>query len=514
MLAAGATSLLAPRTVQARRLDDLPFVPDLDIQLRAKKDQIAIWPGQSTGVWRYEGKVLSGDPHALEMLPDSYLPILRVRQGQKIRINFINELPEPTNIHWHGLSVPATMDGHPRDAIAPGEQYVYEFEVRNRAGTYWFHAHPDGRTGAQIYFGQAGLFIVSDNEEAALGLPSGPYDVPLVIQDRSFDGDNQLVYLPRESGGMMGRGMMDGNGMGQMMAGMMGFLGDRILVNGKPDFVLPVATRAYRLRLLNASNSRSYKLGWRDGSQLSVIGTDGGLLEKPIKRQYVTLAPAERVELWMDFSRQPVGAELTLQSLPFKEEMAMGGMMGNMMRNASLPNGASFPVLKIRVERHSNAIARLPSRLSAIPIPRPQEAVNFRHPRIFNITMGMMVWGINRRSFEMEGVTGEETVARGTSEIWEFRNDAGMAMMAHAMHVHGPQFRILGRAVQPAFASARDSVAGGYVDEGWKDTVLVMPGERVRLLLGFHGYPGLFLYHCHMLEHEDSGLMRNYLIKA
>jgi FtsP/CotA-like multicopper oxidase with cupredoxin domain len=527
------------RTYAQTGSNDAGFAPDLHVELRAAKDEARIRSGLPTRVWRYHGTVVKGDPRALEFL--GYLPLLRVQRGQKVRIELVNGLSEPTIIHWHGLYVPAAMDGHPRDAIGRGERYVYEFEVRNRAGTYWFHPHPDGRTGKQVYFGMAGLLVVSDDEESAAGLPSGDYDIPLVIQDRRFDDDNQLIYLSdsdsssmigegtmgRGMGGMMGGGRMMGRGMmggmGPMMARMMGFLGDRILVNGKPDFVLPVETRAYRLRLLNGSNTRIYKLAWSDGSPMTLIGTDGGLLEKPLTRPYVMLAPAERVELWADFSGQSIGAERTLQSLAFEGDMAMGGMMGGGMMEGmiasmmgDLPSGAPFSILKARVERRSSARVTLPPRLSTIPAPRPLDAVNVRTPKVFNITMGMMIWGINGRSFEMEGVTGDETVRLDTAEIWDFRNDAEtgmMGMMAHAMHVHGLQFRVLERSVKPRFSTGRTSVSAGYVDAGWKDTVLVMPGERVRILLRFQDYAGLFLYHCHMLEHEDSGLMRNYLIK-
>jgi FtsP/CotA-like multicopper oxidase with cupredoxin domain len=535
-LAATASTLSASGCMRS----DPVFVPDLHIELRAAEDEARIRPGQSTHVWRYRGKVVKGNPRALEFL--HYLPLLRVRRGQKLRIELVNDLSEPTIVHWHGLHVPAAMDGHPRHAIGRTERYVYEFEVRNRAGTYWFHPHPHGRTGAQIYFGMAGVLIVSDDEESAAGLPGGEYDIPLVIQDRRFDDDNQLVYLSgtdssgvmgdgimgrgmggmMDGGAMMGRGMM--GGMGPMMAGMMGFLGDRILVNGKPDFMLPVESRAYRLRLLNGSNTRIYKLAWSDGSPVTVIGTDGGLLEQPVTRPYVMLSPAERIELWADFGGQPIGAERTLQSLSFEGDMATGGMMDRgmmqrMMAGAmgNLPNGAPFPILKVRVERGSTARIALPRQLSTIAAPLAQDTVNFRAPKVFNITMGMMVWGINGRSFQMEGVAADETVRLDTAEIWEFRNDAPsgmMGMMAHAMHVHGMQFRVLERSVDPRFSSGLDSVSAGYVDAGWKDTVLVMPGERVRLLLRFEHYDGLYLYHCHMLEHEDSGLMRNYLVRA
>ncbi len=241
-----------------------------------------------------------------------------------------------------------------------------------------------------------------------------------------------------------------------------------------------------------------------------VIGTDGGLLGAPVERKYITLAPAERVEVWVDFSRWPIGTEIALQSLDFDGATAMGGMMGD----AALPSGASFPVVKVRVEQRANTRAELPKRLASLPPARPQDAINARHPKVFNITMGMMVWGINGRSFDMDTVTKPETVRRNTAELWEFRNEQSMMLMAHSMHVHGLQFRVLERTILPDFRAGYRTLAAGLVDDGWKDTVLVMPGERIRLLLGFDSYTGLFLYHCHMLEHEDSGLMRNYLIQA
>lgn len=538
LVAASASGLLTLRPARAQPgVGNSQFAADLEVQLRATENHVQILRGEPTRVWRYDGKVLRGNPGSLGFLSDGYLPVLRVKRGQKVRIDLVNELPEPTVIHWHGLYVPADMDGHPRNAIATGQHYVYEFEVLNRAGTYWFHAHPDGHTGAQIYFGQAGLLIVSDDEEAALGLPGAAYDVPLLIQDRVLDGQNQFAYLSDSDGGkmgrsmmgdggMMGRGMMGGGGMmgqgmtgggsmmgqgmGQMMSRMMGFLGDRILVNGKPDFVLQVATRAYRLRILNGSNARIYKLGWSDRAPLAVIGTDGGLLEKPAMRPYITLSPAERVDVWVDFGSRSVGTELTLQSLAFDGATAMGGMMGDV----PLPNGASFDILKVRVEQRANTKTALPGRLVPLPALRPQDAVNVRNPKVFNITMGMMVWGVNGRRFEMNGVTRPETVRLDSTEIWEFRNEQSMMLMAHSMHVHGLQFRVLARTIQPDFRSGYRTLAAGLVDDGWKDTVLLMPGERVRLLLRFEHYAGMFLYHCHMLEHEDSGLMRNYLVAA
>jgi FtsP/CotA-like multicopper oxidase with cupredoxin domain len=500
---------------------------DIHIELHAVADEVSIRPGRPTRVWRYRGKLLRGEPNALEASAGGYLgPIIRVRRGQRIRIDLINGLPESTIIHWHGLHVPDDMDGHPRFAIAPGARYVYEFKVDNRAGSYWFHPHPHGRTGKQVYAGLAGLFLVSDDEEAALKLPSGAQDLALVIQDRNFDADNQFVYLGGDAGatsqrgGMMGGGMMGGRmmgrgGMGSMMASMMGVLGDQILVNGGVQPRREVERRAHRLRLLNASNTRTLKLAWSDQTPLTVIGSDGGLLAAPLQRDYVMLAPAERVELWVDFNRWAPATEPTLRSLAFEGGMDMGGMMGG---GSDLPDGAAFDVLQFKVGSGKAHNESPPARLSTIAAAEPRMAINHARPKVFELTMGMMVWGINGESFDMLGASELETVKLGTSEVWEFRNDGRGSMMGmvmpHSMHVHGLQFRVIGRSVSRKFADEYNSVKAGFVDDGWKDTVLVMPGERVRVLLRFADFTGLFLYHCHMLEHEDTGLMRNYRVQA
>ena len=542
--AAAATLGLLQSGTPAERAGEPDASIDVHMELRAVQEEVALRPGAPTRVWRYRGKVLSGDASTLEASDATYLgPIIRVRRGQRVRIDLVNELPEPTIVHWHGLHVPDTMDGHPRFAIAPGQRYVYQFTVLNRAGSYWFHPHPHGRTGAQVYFGLAGLFLVSDDEEAALGLPSGRYDIPLVLQDRNFDDNNQFIYLgsgltgsastdsldrpPMMGDGTMGSGMMGGGmmgggsmmrgGMGSMMARMMGVLGDDILVNGRSEASLSVERRPYRLRVLNGSNTRTYKVAWHDRSPLIVIGTDGGLLAAPVRRDYVMLAPAERLDLWVDFARWPAGSELSLQSLAFEGGMNTGGMM---MGRGSLPDGAPFQVLALRVEGGppDSREAAPPPRLSEVPPPDPRVAANFDRPKIFELTMGMMAWGINGQSFEMLEANPYETVKLGTHELWEFRNDAASGMMGmampHSMHVHGVQFRVVERSVSGRFARYDERAEAGFVDEGWKDTVLVMPGERVRILVRFADYPGLFLYHCHMLEHEDGGMMRNYRVTA
>ena len=361
--------------------------PDVHIELRAQAGQVSIRPGMSTRVWRYNGRLLRGEPAALETSVGGYLgPIIRVRRGQRVRIDLLNNLPESTIIHWHGLHVPEAMDGHPRFAIAPGARYRYTFTVRNRAGSYWFHPHPHGRTGKQVYAGLAGLFIVGDDEEAAIGLPGGAQDIPLVIQDRNIDNDNQFVYpggtgrTAREPrGGMMGGGMM---------ARMMGVLGDQILVNGGTRATREIPRRPHRLRLLNAANTRTLKLAWSDGSALIVIGSDGGLLAKPVQRGYVMLAPAERVELWVDFGRLPAGGEVALSSLEFEGGASMGGMMGG---GGALPDGAAFEVQRFKMDSSPAQPGTPPASLTPIAPADPRLAINFARPKVFDLTMGMMV---------------------------------------------------------------------------------------------------------------------------
>ena len=482
-------------------------VPDVELQLTAAPATANILPGAATDVWRFTGQVVSGPASTLQPVSGgSYLgPTLRVRRGQRVGIDLLNRLPDPTIAHWHGLDVPEAADGHPRLAIPPGGDYRYEFEVRNRAGTYWYHPHPHMQTGPQVYRGLAGLVIVSDDEEQALGLPAGDDELLWVLQDRRFDADNQLVYP---------RSMMDME---------MGVLGDRVLVNGRERPAVALATRAYRVRVLNGSNARVYALAWSDGTPMTVLGTDGGLLARPITRPFVTLGPAQRVELWLDLTSRPVGTALELRSVAFDEAdvglTMMGGMMGRgmmgrgrgrgaaMAAGGALPLGAPISLLTATVARAERSPARLPDRLSAEPIrPSPASAPARRVP----LTFQQMRWQLDGRTFGMLDVAPDETVAAGSTHHWDLVNAGGpMGMqMAHPIHLHGRQFEIVSR----TGGDPANSVRAGLVDDGWHDTVLVLPGETVRIRVTFSDFPGLFLYHCHILEHEDMGMMRNFRI--
>jgi FtsP/CotA-like multicopper oxidase with cupredoxin domain len=490
--------------------------PDVELALTAAPGETGLLPGQPTRVWRFTARVIRGPASTLQPVEGSYLgPVIRLRRGQRVRIRFANQLAERSIVHWHGLEVPELADGHPRLAVNPGAEYVYDFEVTNRAGTYWYHPHPHTRTAAQVYQGLGGLLLVSDPEEEALGLPSGAGELHCVLQDRRFDANNQLVYAGAAPSGRMpggmGRGGMGGmGGMGQMMEVMNGWIGDRMLVSGRVEPTFDVDRRTYRVRLLNASNVRFYKLAWSDGSPMTVIGGDGGLLERARTQRAITLAPAQRADVLLDLSAHARGTAVRLQSLAFPSaDVGSVGMgMMRMMGEASpVPQGSPLTLMTLRVSGGQGRRFRVPERLSTDDFrPAPSAPV-----RRVPLNFMRMNWLLDGRVFDLKDVADEETVAAGSTHIWEFVNQPnpmGMAM-AHPIHLHGRQFRVLSRAGGSANA-LRESIN----DQGWTDTVVVLPGETVRAQVTFSRHPGLYLYHCHILEHEDMGMMRNFRIRS
>lgn len=509
----------------------LNFKADVEINLLCKPSAVAILPGQPTGVLQYSAELVKGPANTLTELPGSYLgPLLRFEKGQKIRINLRNELNAPTITHWHGLHVPAEMDGHPQYAIDKGETFVYEFEMLNRASLNIYHPHPHNITASQVYHGLAGGILVNDEEERRLELPSGEYEVPIVIQDRMFDVNNQLVYV---------RHMHDR---------MMGFYGDRILVNGRPEFHLDVASRAYRFRILNGSNARIYKLAWDDNSPLTVIGTDGGLLAAPVKKPYVMLAPGERLDVWADFSGREVGAQLVMSSLPFSGAlpgMMSGHMMTGGMHGTSLPMGSDYPIFSVKVTRKVSDTPKLPDKLATINRFRLSDTANPDKPVPLAISEAPMAMLLNGRPYAFNDIQPEERIPVNSVQLLEIFHAHGgghgghgmgggmgmrggmhrmggmgmgggmgmMMSMAHPLHLHGQYFQILSRTLDNGESADYASVKDGFIEGGWKDTVLVMPGERVKIIKPFQDFKGLFMYHCHNLEHEDMGMMRDFLVE-
>lgn len=464
---------------------------DVDVQLRASPGTVA-FDGihGSSAVLRFDARRLAGPQRTLTAHPVGSLgPTIRVARGQRLRVRFDNDLAEPSIVHWHGLDVSENNDGHPRFAVEPGESYVYTFDVDQRPGTYWYHPHPDQRTGAQVYLGLAGLFIVEDPDDEARGLPTGEHDLSIVLQDRIVARDGALIYEPNP---------------------MTGFLGDRMLINGNTNTTINVDRGCYRLRILNGSNARIYRVAWSDDAPVTVIGTDGGLLSTAIDKPYVMIAPGERLELWVDFGRVTTD-EVWLETRAFDLGGASGMMRGGMGRRstAGVPNGAGFRLCRFAISGTGPRLKR-PTAFEPMQRIPDREISNLHQPRRFAISMRMMSWQVNGRRFDMTDVAANEHVKLGSSEEWEFANVSGMMSMPHPMHVHGSQFQVVARTGGDADG---DLVRRGIVDEGWKDTVLVLPGETVRIRKRFATHAGLFLYHCHNLEHEDSGMMRNFRIE-
>lgn len=450
-------------------------------------------------------------------------PVFRVRRGATVRARLSNALGEDTIIHWHGLKVDSRNDAHPAYAIGAGAAYDYQFEVPNRAGTYWYHPHPHGLTAKQAFLGLASFFIVEDDEELALqralDLKLGVTDIPLVIQDKKFDEQGQLLYTPAEDEEVNG------------------YVGDTVLVNLTPRPHLNAATRLYRFRILNGSNARAYRLAFVQGGrplEYRVIGTDGGLLDRayPVKEAF--LSPGERLDVLLDLRAAAVDDAVTLQSLAFDPMHAEGSMpgmamdhgamgmqaqspsphagmaMGDQAPGAAAPggsphgtmlaDGAAIDLMRINVTSKIAYEPRVPATLSTLA---PVKAADVK-PREFELDLKDRRWRINGETFEMKKTP--VTVRRGAREIWAVRNDK--ASMPHPMHLHGVPFRVLARTGGPE--QLKPSVVGEQgltaTDLGWKDTVLVWPGETVRLAVDFsHPYPGdqVYLFHCHNLEHED-----------
>ena len=497
----GPSASAGPAAFSPQAISGPGFVPDVELLLTAAPDEAAVLPGAPTRVWRFSGRLLKGPANTLQTLPGSYLgPVIRFRRGQKVRVRFVNQLAEDSIVHWHGLDVPESADGHPRLAVGHGREYVYEFDVTNRAGMYWYHPHPHMRTGAQVYQGLAGVLLVQDDEEDRLALPSGEAALLCVIQDRQFDARNQLVF--------------HGGGMMEMMNG---FLGDRVLVNGLPLPTTEVDAAWHRVRVVNASNARIYKLAWSRDVQMAVIGGDGGLLETPVAQQALTLAPGQRADLLLDLTSLAPGTDVHLESQAFAEADASAGgmmgmrggpMMGMMGGGSNVPNGAPLRVMTLRTRARKGPAFRVPERLSSFDA---SWSLSVNAPiRRVPLTFQRMEWSLGGRTFDMGDVAPEETVAAGSTHLWEFENQANPMGMeaAHPIHMHGRQFRVIDR----TGGRAANTLGAGIVDGGWRDTVLVLPGETVRVQVTFTRHPGLYLYHCHILEHEDMGMMRNFRV--
>jgi FtsP/CotA-like multicopper oxidase with cupredoxin domain len=342
----------------------------------------------------------------------------------------------------------------------------------------------------------AGFLLVSDADEDALGLPTGAHEIPLLIQDRRSDETGQITYELA------------------MHEQMEGFLGDTPFGNGIRRPSLQVETAVYRLRVVNGTNSRILRLALSDGAPMTLIGSDGGLLPAPLAVRSVDLATGERADLLLDLSRRKVGDRLELRSLAFESSATMGpgrGPMGNGMgggrgmggpggmagmASPGLPQGAEQSLLELEIVRAVRSARWIPRPFPAIERLEPSRAAR---TRTFRFESAMMRHTINGRAFDMDRV--DERVRFGDTEIWSFVNDGPFP---HPVHAHAAQFQVVER------TGGRGRILPW--ETGWKDTVLVEPGERVDVIAEFVHHRGLFLMHCHNLVHEDMGMMLNFEI--
>lgn len=410
--------------------------------------------GPASSAWSFNG-----------LLPG---PTIRARRGEQAHIRLLNQLPEPTIVHWHGVLVPAHADGHPRDAIGAGASFDYEFPIVQRAGTFWYHPHAHHRTAGQIQRGLAGFFIIADEEEDALGLPSGPREILFLLQDRESNPAAAFRYAPTNAD--LHTGMLRNVPFG----------------NGVRLPTLQVSGQRYRFRVLNASQARVYLLALDNGAPLSVIGNDGGLLPSAVEVDSVYLGVGERIDFLIDFAAFPDGTRMMLKSLPFSLPSAPDGRY---------PQGLEMDLLEL--VRTGGAGAKgppLPAVLSSVPPLGP--AVAAEREFVFRSTDQGEMHQINGRSFDMDRV--DEQIPLGQVEHWVFSNDS---TLPHPVHLHGSHFQVVSR-------SGGRSLVFPY-EAGWKDTVLVMPLETVRVLVQFDRYRGIFPLHCHNLQHEDMGMMLN-----
>jgi spore coat protein A, manganese oxidase len=434
--------------------------------------EVEILPGLQTPIFGYDG-IFPG-------------PTLATRSGRRAVVRHRNQLPVPTVVHLHGGHTPPEHDGYPIDLLLPlsgwkapgsahGAQMVgrnangvrdYVYPGKQRAATLWYHDHRMDFTAPQVYRGLAGFHLVHDDEEDALPLPKGERDIPLMICDRAFEADGSFRYPALDRELRSTPGVQD--------AYMEGVLGDVVLVNGAPWPVLEVDAARYRFRILNASNARRYQLELRPGRAPFVqVGSDGGLLEAPVSHGNLTIAPAERFDVVVDFSVYPVGTEITLVN--------------------GLGNESTGHVMKFRVARKASDDSRVPARLSTIEKLDPAKAVRTRDWTFRRVSTAQqpdgghakLHWAINGKGFDPRRMDAEPRL--GDIEIWRFKTD-----LFHPVHVHLDPFQVLG---------------GGDTNAGWKDTVDLRPSQVVEVAVRFTDYAGAYMMHCHNLEHEDMAMM-------
>ncbi len=388
---------------------------------------------------------------------------IRIHRGDSVKIVYTNNLKEPTTMHGHGMHVPATMDGGPRNKIQPNSSWTAQYTVDQKASTNWYHPHLMGKTAEHVYMGLAGLIIIDDDQSDALNLPKeyGVDDIPLILQDKRFDANKQIDYSPTN------REIKQG------------YRAETMLVNGVIKPIVNVKSKKIRFRLLNGSNARVFKLAFSDGRKFYQIATDNSFLEEPIELSSVILTPAERVEIVVDFKDD------------FNREIFL------------VDSNSNKKMLTVKVTKRSENQEPLPSKLTTHLNLDANDAVRVRK---FVLGMsridGAMRMSINGKIMNMSRI--DEVVPMDEVEIWEITNSMGME---HNFHIHSTHFYPLERNGSP------DNILPS--EQGYKDTIRLAPNDTVKIILKMTDFPddnNGYMYHCHFLEHEDDGMMGQFTI--
>jgi len=491
----------APRLIDPDTL--APFVDPLPVPARAKP--LGTRPGASHGALPYYRMAAREISHKIHRdvpatrfwsFGDSFPGMtIEARKGEGILVEWANELPtrhllpvdhnlmgaeadKPevrTVVHVHGAKTRPEADGYPEDWYVPGRSVTYEYPNEQDAALLWYHDHTMGINRLNVMAGMMGLYVVRDREEEALRLPSGEFEIPLVLCDRLLRTDGQLYYPVSQR---------------PEAPWIPEFAGNVHLVNGTLLPYVEVSPRQYRFRILNGSNAFFYFLSTSSGLTMRQIGTDQGLLAAPVPVRILNLAPAERADIILDFTGRS-GEQLLLQTGP-----------------------TSLMQFRVRQEKLV-ADASLPATLRSIPKLLEKDAVRTRELTLeeFDNVLAEPVTHLLAGKRWHEPIS--ETPVLDTTEIWSLINTTDDV---HPIHLHLVRFQILDRRpfdVTEYLISKRIRYTGGAVapdanEAGWKDTVRASPGAVTRIIIKFEGYPGRYVWHCHILEHEDNEMMRPY----
>lgn len=407
-------------------------------------------------------------------------PTLFINKGDTVHMNVRNKLNDSTTIHWHGMHLPAVMDGGPHQVIPPGTLWQPFWQVKNQAGTYWYHPHLHEMTTEHLTKGIGGFMIVRDAEEAALALPRtyGVDDIPIMLTSRRYDANNQFVFVNTA-------------------------YGDYLLTNGVSDAQVSLPKQMVRLRILNAETERGYDLGFSDNRTFYIIGNDGGLLNAPVAVTRVKLLVGERIEILVDLNNDAVGSSLDLKAYNSGQAFGFpGGEPNTTGQFGSLLNNIDFTVLHINVSSTlANAITTVPSTLANNTYWTSTDATVNRSIQVMG-GQGPMPFMFDGGSFNINTIN--KTVKLNDIEKWTITNNN---IFGHTFHIHDVEFKIVAR-------NGLSTSVGSH-ESGWKDVLYLPRGESATFVAKFDDYADPihpFMYHCHFTNHEDAGMMGQFVV--